>query len=280
MLTYNKIKEDDEMKQSNMVNQSTQISKLELLRKTKGIQREEVNIEKAIDGLAESMDSQIVVAEIEKGSAIVNLMIDCSLSMQGTSSAIAQGMNIFAKRQAKKIYTTKLSLRLFNDSVYTKVSKINVGQFAPISPWDCTEGTNIYDAIFLGITSIVTTDASHKLHLIITDGENGKSRNTLEQVSSLISSRVNRGEHVFLLYNNIYQRMDVKDYANMLKINPNRAVEFNRNGDGIKIIFQTIEDLLESLRSEGTIPEDWAKAITMHAADPIGVKARETKYLG
>ncbi len=253
-------------------------SKLALLRQNRSIQKQEVNIEKAIDGYVSSIDSQTLIEEIARNSSIVNLIIDCSGSMEGTSQVIAREINRFAIRQAAKIYTTKISLTVFDDEVYQKFGKQNVKQFVPIQPWSCNGGTNIYDALFSAITPVLKTDANHKLHLLITDGQNGSSRHTQEEVYQLITSRIQSGEHIFLLYNNEYES-GAKEYALELGIKSNNAVNFNRNGDGIKIIFQTIEDLLDGLRTKGTVPEDWAKAITAHAANPFGIKARETLYL-
>ena len=266
------------MNKNNMVDKSNGTSKLALLRQNRGIKTREVDIEKAIDGFASSIDTQTMMAEIARNSAIVNLIIDRSGSMYGTSYAIAQEINEFATRQAVKIYTTILSLTVFNEDVSTKFSKLNTKQFVPISPWDCYGGTNIYDALFSAIDPIFKTDANHKLHLVITDGQNGYSQHSQEQVQKLITSRVKCGEHVFLLYNDDMQD-SAKSYATKLGIKSNNAVNFNRDGDGIKIIFQTIEDLLDGLRTKGAVPEDWAKAITAHASNPLGIKARETKYL-
>ena len=269
------------MNKNNMVDKSNGTSKLALLRQNRGIRTQEVDIEKAIDGFAASIDSQAMMAEIARNSAIVNFIIDCSISMDGTSQAIAREINEFATRQAVKIYTTMLSLTVFNEEVSTKFGQLNTKQFVPISPWKCCGGTNIYDALFSAITPILKTDANHKLHLIVTDGQNGFSEHTKEQVQKLIKSRINCGEHVFLLYNDEedYMRDSAKTYATELGIKSNNAVNFNRDGDGIKIIFQTIEDLLDGLRTKGAVPEDWAKAITAHASNPLGIKARETKYL-
>ncbi len=255
-------------------------SKLALLRQNRGMKKQEVDIGKAIDGFAASIDDKAMMEEIARNSAIVNLIIDCSGSMDGTAWKIAPEINEFAARQAAKIYTTKMSLTLFDHEVDQQFSKLNVKQFTPIFPWLCDGGTNIYDAIFSAITPIRKADANHKLHLIITDGQNGGSRYSEEEVRQLITTRINDGEHIFLLYNDEYQRNDsAKIYAESLGIRPNNAANFDRNGDGIKIIFQTIEDLLDGLRTKGAVPEDWAKAITAHAANPLGVKARETKYL-
>lgn len=258
-------------------NQSS-TSKLALLRQSRSIRKQEVDIGKAIDGFADSIDSQTLMAEIARNSACVNLSVDCSGSMNGTSSRIAEELNGFATRQGAKIYTTKISLTLFDDRVYPKFGKLDAKQFVPIGPWDCMGGTNIYDALISAITPILKTDANHRLHLVITDGENGSSSHSREEVQALITRRINEGEHVFLLYNNECGG-DAKRYAPELGIKLNNAVNFNRNGDGIRIIFQTIEDLLDGLRTNGAVPEDWAKAITAHAANPLGVKAREMKCL-
>lgn len=255
-------------------------SKLMLLRqKKRELNKQNVDIEKAIEGFAASIDDRTMIAEIERNSAIVNWIIDKSGTMEGTSGAIAQEINEFALRQAGKIYTTQLSLTVFDDEVYTKFSKLNARQFAPIPHWNCWGGTNIFDALFSAIIPITPQDANHKLHLLITDGQNGDSQHTQEQVHKLITSRENCGEHVFLLYNTEYGG-DAQDYAPGLGIKPSNAVNFNRNGDGIKIIFQAMEDLLDGLRTKGSVPEDWARAITAHAANPMAVKAREIKYLG
>ena len=271
------------MKKDMMDKQHGGLSKLALLRQNKGLKpKEGVNIEKAIDGFASSIDTTAMVEEIKRNSAIVNLIIDCSGSMNGTSYLIAQEINDFAVRQAVKIYKTTLSLTLFDDGVYPKLNNVDVKKFTPIQPWDCLGGTNIYDALFSAITPIKNIDASHRLHLIITDGENGHSRHDQMEVQNLISSKIAEGDHIFLLFNDEYVNngMNVaKSYAEELGINPDNSVNFNRHGDGIKIIFQTIEELLDELRTTGTISEDWAKAITAHASNP-SIKAREVKYLG
>lgn len=266
------------MNKNNMADSSSGTSKLALLRQNRGVQRTKVDIGKAIDGFAQSIDDKNMMEDISRNSAIVNLIIDHSGSMDGTAEAIAQEINKFAARQRSKIYTTLLSLTLFDDSVSTEFSKVNARNFTPIYPWSCYGGTNIYDALFSAITPIRKTDANHKLHLLITDGQNGESRHTEEQVRELITNRIMEGDHVFLLFNPIDVGDSAKVYAKMMGINPNNAVDFSRNGDGIKIIFQTIEDLLDGLRTTGTVPNDWAKAIQAHAAR-YGIKARETKYL-
>lgn len=270
------------MSEKNIMNKPNGTSKLALLRQNRSIQKKDVNIESAIEGFATSIDNQTIIDEIARNSACVNLIIDCSGSMNGTSESLAHEINEFAKRQAIKIYKTEISLTLFDDSVYSKIGKLNTKQYTPIGPWECIGGTNIYDAIFSAVTPLLEKDANHRLYLIITDGQNGSSRHTQEEVQSLMTSRIERGEHIFLLYNNedsYSNRYTAKDYAAELGIKPGNAVEFNRNGDGIKIIFQTIEDLLDGLRTKGTIPSDWSKAITAHANNPLGVRAREMKYL-
>ncbi|MBQ6991512.1 MAG: VWA domain-containing protein [Clostridia bacterium] len=270
------------MKNDMMDKQQGGLSKLELLRKKRSLPQTEVNVEKAIDGFASSIDTETMMAEIAQNSAVINFMVDRSGSMDDTSTPIANEINNFALRQATKLYSTKISLTLFDHYVESQFSKVDVKSFTPISPWLCPGGTNIYDAIITSMPSILPTDANHKLHLIITDGQNGSSNHSLEDVRRLISSRINAGEHIFLLYNDINNpcsQTSSKEYAASLGIKSNNAVNFNRNGDGIKIIFQAIEDLLDGLRTDGAIPNDWSKAISAHLANPLGVKAKETKFL-
>lgn len=266
------------MNKDNMVGKTNGTSKLALLRQNRGIKKE-VDISKAIEGFASSIDSKTMIEEIERNSAHVNLIIDCSGSMNGTSKVLAKEINEFAIRQSRKIYETKLSLTLFDHEVYPQFSKINAKQFKPIYPWDCTGGTNIHDAIVSAIFPTKQKDAYHRLHLIITDGQNGRSQHSEGLVKELIEDRCN-SEHVFLLFNDIdHMNINVSEYAASLGIKENNAVKFERDGDGIKIIFQAIEDLLDGLRTNGVVPQDWAKAIQAHALNPLGVKAREIKYL-
>lgn len=269
----------------NMVNSQNGTSKLALLRqKRDGIKTKdtEENIEKAIDGYAASIDTKKMMAEIEKNSAHVNWIIDNSGSMDGTSGAIAQEMNQFAARQATKIYSTMLSLTLFDHEVQPKFNKLNAKEFIPVQPWICNGGTNIYDAIYSAITPTIVTDANIRLHMIITDGQNGRSYHSLSEVQRLVSEHIANGDHIFLLYYDEFNydntSESAKTYAKELGINPNNAVNFDRNGDGIKIIFQTVEDLLDGLRTTGTVPKDWARQIAAHAANPE-LKAREIRYL-
>lgn len=266
------------MEKSKMVtNNGT--SKLALLRQKRGIRKSEVDIESAIDGFASSIDGKVLAEEIARNSALVNLIIDHSGSMDGTSYAIAQEVNEFAKRQAYKIYRTMISLALFNEVTHLELDKVDVKHFVPISPWICDWCTNIYDALFTAIAPVLKSVANHRLHLIVTDGLNGGSMHTEQQVQELIKGMISRGDHVFLLYNNINHVMGAENYAMELGVRKENAVEFSREGDGIKIIFQTIEDLLDGLRTNGSVPEDWSKAIAAHNANPLGVKARKTMYL-
>lgn len=266
------------MSENSMKGNTSGTSKLALLRQRGSIKKQGVDIGKAIDGFAASIDDQTMKAEIARNSACVNLIVDNSGSMTGTQRNIIDGLNGFATRQATKVYTTKISLTLFDDEVYPQFVNTDSKQFMPMRTWDCVGGTNIYDAVIDAITLIQKADANHKLHLIITDGKNGSSEHSQEEVQALITRRIDEGEHVFLLYNNKYGG-DATEYALELGISANNAVNFNRDGDGIKIIFQTIEDVLDALRTKGTVPDDWAKAIRAHAANPLGVKAREIKYL-
>lgn len=268
------------MNNNKVDNPNGSLTKLASLRQSKSAKPQKVDISKAIDGFASSIDNQSLMAEIARNSSEVNFIIDCSGSMDGTSRPIANEINNFATRQARKIYTTKLSLTLFDDRIYPKFVNIDSKQFVPINPWNCPGNTNIYDAIIYAIAPVKSKDVNHRLHLIITDGQNGGSEHSLDEVQNLIKSKISCGEHIFLLYNDEYMSSNsAKTYASELGINPNNAVNFNRSGDGIKIIFQTIEDLLDGLRTTGTVPADWAKAIEAHAANPMGIKARDTKLL-
>lgn len=265
-------------KSNNLSGTHNSTSKLAQLRQNKAISKAPVNIEAAIDGYASSIDIQKMIEEIARNSALVNFIFDNSPSMAGTSEPITDELNGFATRQRVKIYTTKISLTLFNsDEIYQMLSKVNVRQFVPLSPWGYNGGTNIYDALISAITPILPTDANHRLHLIVTDGINGDSNHTQQDVRNLITSRTD--EHFFLLYHEKYATISIEDYAKELGIRLNRAVNFNPYGDGIKIIFQTIEYILDGLRTNGAVPDDWSTAITAHNNNPLGVKAREVKLL-
>lgn len=274
------VKEDFIMSKNNNMVHSNGTSKLALLRQKRSIQKQEIDIEKAIDGFATTLDDKKMLEEIAKNSASVDLIIDRSGSMDGTASPIVTEINQFALRQAAKMYTTKLSLTLFNRSVSQEFSRVDVREYAPISSWYCEGGTNINDAVVTAMKDSYEKGINHKLHLLITDGQNEYSLNDEDYVKELITKKQMAGEHVFLLYNKRYESQgDAKIYAMHLGIDKNFAVNFDRNGDGIKIIFQTIEDVLDGLRMNGEISKDWARAITAHAADPLQVKAREVKYL-
>lgn len=253
------------------------MSKLALLRQNRGLKKQDVDIEGAIDGYAQSIDTETMMAEIERNSASVTFIIDGSGSMSGTEACISTEINSFAKRQAQKVYKTTMSLTLFDHEVYPKFEDVDVNLFKPILTWGCTGGTNIYDAIISAVT--VQKKANHDLYLIITDGENQNSYHSEEDVKNLILRKRADGSHIFLLYNDLVSYYDTSEnYAESLGIDKNNAVNFNREGDGIKIIFQAMERILDSLRSTGTVPTDWAKVISAHAANPT-IKAQDIKYL-
>lgn len=266
-----------------MSNESNGASKLALLKQKKSLSPTSTDdIEKAIDGLAASYDTDRVFEQIKNNSAIVNCIIDASGSMYGTEDIIYKEFQIFAKRLSAKIYETFLYLSVFNDDWSPRLTNVNAKEINNYGSfdWICSGGTNIYDSLFHAMRPIKKNAAVHKLHLIITDGEQESySDHSLADVQKLIAARKKGGDYIFLLFNNydsFYKR--ATDYALKLGIDTQFAADFSRNGDGVKIIFKSIENVLDSLRSTGTVPTDWSKAIAAHNANP-SLKANEIKFL-
>ena len=213
------------MNENNKKNANTNdTSKLALLRQNRSIKKQEVDIEKAMEGFVSSLNTQTMLQEIKRNSASVNLIVDASYSMIGTSEVIAREINEFAERQASKIYTTKLSLTVFNSEVYPEFSNRDTKELIPTYPWQCFGGTNIYDALFSAITPIHKEDATHKLHLLITDGENGQSEHTQEQVQKLITNRMIKKKHVIISID-AEKAFDKIQHPSMIKTLPKMGTE-------------------------------------------------------
>ena len=125
-------------------------------------------------------------------------------------------------------------------------------------------GTALYDSIIEISKKVDNCEPSkHIIYLIITDGDDTTGKSVYD-VKKLITDKRKEGEHFFLLSNGI----GAKSLAQRLGIDVDFAANFSAVGDGFKIIFDSIERILWSLRSGGYVNRKWSETICLHEQTP------------
>ncbi|MDR0931266.1 MAG: VWA domain-containing protein [Clostridiales bacterium] len=223
-----------------------------------------VPTEEAIKNLASSIEKQ-VEAEMIANSAHISFVIDRSSSMYGSEDEVVSNTNNFISEQAELAYDTKISVTLFNDSPRVKIDGVPAKNRPMLDTYRPDGTTSLYDAIcYAAKQADKHARQKHNIHVIVTDGEDCTSSLTIDEARSLITAQRRRGDYYLLLSNG----PNAAELAKSLGIDPEMAADFDKEGDGFKIIFDTINKIIGDLRKKGTIDHDWADAIKKHKQNP------------
>jgi len=158
----------------------------------------DVNVTMTVASATATDDDEKVARE----SPMIVLVLDASGSMQSISNDIRGSVNSFINQQkAAPADGTKFSLIVFADKAETKINQIPIQDVSEITrdEYHCGGYTALYDAIGLAIDN--HSDHKEALVVIVTDGEENKSRTTHDELQRKIAEKKASGWKFIYLAN-------------------------------------------------------------------------------
>ncbi len=213
--------------------------------------------------LKEEEKGSLVKAKKNYVNEIISLIIllDVSGSMRGTENDIYQGLKSLINKH--KDDNILLSFIAFNDDRYTLLDDAPI-DIAHISKIDPIGGTNLNGSLFYALNEKCSTGIN--LLVTISDGDDTENKITTDKVRKALRSKMNSDNHFFFLGEaNIWQTPeDVYQNAHELGFEEEHIAVFTRKGNGNKLNFAVISNMLEELIYNGMISNSWSEPIKEH----------------
>lgn len=195
-------------------------------------------------------------------------VMDMSGSMQGLESDTIGGFNSLVEKQKRESGECLVSTVFFNHVskvLYDRVEIQNIKAMT-INDYIPNGSTALIDALSDAIRHISKVhkyirkeDIPKKtMFVVITDGmENASHRHTLKSLKQLISLKQESGWEFLFIGANI----DAIDVAGDFGIPADRAVNYNADKRGTKIVYETLAKAVSSIRFSNDLDEDWSEEI-------------------
>ena len=189
--------------------------------------------------------------------------------MAGLESDTIGGFNSMIEKQKKEDAPCYVSTILFNGESQVIHDREKLAEIKPMTERDYMVGgcTALIDAIGGAIHHIGNIHKyarfedvpEHTMFVITTDGqENTSHRYTSEQVKKMIERQKEKYGWEFLF---IGANIDAVETAARYGIDKDRAVNYNADGKGTHILYDTVSNAVCSIRDCGGIQPDWSERI-------------------
>ena len=189
------------------------------------------------------------------------LLLDASRSMRGTERATEEA--IIKLLEEQKNYNVRITTVLFNSQSKKVHDDLLVKNAQPIS-FSAQGYTRLYDTVIEEIENFDRKYPSMNekvFFLMETDGEDNKSKScAADELKILIESQLTKGREFFLLAEGI----EAIRLATKIGVPINRARNFSKDTDGIKLIIDAANEVINQLRIKGEVSNDWSQKIDAH----------------
>ena len=196
-------------------------------------------------------------------------ILDRSGSMAGLEADTIGGFNAMIEKQKKQCGGAYVTTVLFDNESTCLHDRIDIACVPKMTDGDYTVGgcTALLDAIGDAVTHISdihkyarTEDIpSRTMFVITTDGqENASHKYNSETVKRLISQKKEEKGWEFLF---IGANIDAVETASRYGIDASRAVNYNADSKGTKIVFEAVANAIGSVRSSKKLDKSWSKEI-------------------
>lgn len=196
-------------------------------------------------------------------------IIDRSGSMSGLESDTIGGFNAMIEKQKKQHDGCYVSTVLFDDISEVLHDRVKLGDIQKMTDNDYTVGgcTALIDAIGGAIHHIGNIHKyarpedvpEHTMFVITTDGmENASHSYSSEQVKKMIERQKEKYGWEFLF---IGANIDAVETAARYGISKDRAVNYNADGEGTHIIYDTVAKAVCNVRMSAPLSADWSEDI-------------------
>ena len=196
-------------------------------------------------------------------------ILDRSGSMAGLESDTIGGFNSMIEKQKQQDGECYVSTVLFDDESEVLHDRLKLGDIPKMTERDYTVRgcTALIDAIGGAIHHIGNIHKyarnedvpAHTMFVITTDGqENSSHRYTSAQVKKMIERQKEKYGWEFLF---IGANIDAVETAARYGIGRDRAVNYNADGEGTHILYDSVAKAVCSLRANTTLDADWGREI-------------------
>ena len=196
-------------------------------------------------------------------------ILDRSGSMAGLESDTIGGFNSMIEKQKKQDGLCYVSTLLFDDESEVLHDRVKLGDVPKMTDKDYTVRgcTALIDAIGGAIHHIGNIHKyarkedvpEHTMFIITTDGqENASHRYTSAQVKKMIERQKEKYGWEFLF---IGANIDAVETAARYGISKDRAVNYNADGEGTHILYESVERAVHCIRTNACLDSDWSDEI-------------------
>ena len=196
-------------------------------------------------------------------------ILDRSGSMAGLESDTIGGFNAMIEKQKSVEGEAYVSTVLFDNFSEVLHDRIKLSDVPPMTGKDYTVrgSTALIDAIGGAIHHIGNIHKyarpedvpEHTMFIITTDGqENASRRYTSGDVKRMIGRQKEKYGWEFLF---IGANIDAVETAARFGIGGNRAVNYNADSKGTRILYETLSEPVRAMRANEIISDDWCKNI-------------------
>lgn len=196
-------------------------------------------------------------------------ILDRSGSMSGLESDTIGGFNSMIEKQKKEDGECFVSTVLFDNVSEVIHDRVSLSEIKPMTDKDyfvrgCTA---LIDAIGGAIHHIGNIHKyarkedipEHTMFVITTDGmENASHIYSSDKVKKMIKRQKEKYGWEFLF---IGANIDAVETAKHFGISEDRAVNYNADTQGTKILYETVSDTIINMRACQPLPLDWSKKI-------------------
>ncbi|MGM9521635.1 MAG: hypothetical protein ACI3VB_04070 [Oscillospiraceae bacterium] len=195
-------------------------------------------------------------------------ILDRSGSMAGLERDTIGGYNSMLTKQQEQPGECIVTTVLFDDKYELLHDRINLRGVRPITQREyfARGMTALLDAVGMTLTKTINAQentaeeerAEHVLFVITTDGyENASREYTYDKVRQMIEQQKRKGwEFIFLGAN-----IDAISTAARFGIAPDRAANYNADGEGTRLNFETVSSVASDLRAARPVAATWKAAI-------------------
>lgn len=208
---------------------------------------------------------------MERKNNITELVfiLDRSGSMSGLESDTIGGFNAMIQKQRKEDGECYVSTVLFDDYSEVLHDRVKLSEIRPMTDNEYTVRgcTALIDALGGAIHHIGNVHKyarpedvpAHTMFIITTDGmENSSHKYTSERVKQMIQRQKEKYGWEFLF---IGANIDAVETAAKYGIDSNRAVNYNADKEGTKILFKSVSKAVCSMRQSEELSTDWCEEI-------------------
>jgi len=195
-------------------------------------------------------------------------VLDRSGSMSGLESDTIGGFNATISDQKKIDGETRVTTILFDNFFEVLHDRINLQDIMPLTDKDyfVRGSTALYDAVALGIHKIVNVQKKTKpegradkvIMVITTDGYENSSRETnAAMLHKMIEDCKKEGWEFLFLGADI----DAQAAAGSIGIESHRASNYVKDGQGVRVQYDSLNVAISAMRSGAPLPADWKEKL-------------------